>query len=90
VRNPTVTPKSFAQWLSENAQDAIALPRSSDNAPRRQSFALTANEQRIADLAADILEAAIKLTVMVETVQKEGRVQYKREARVRTRGPADG
>lgn len=89
MRNPSVTPKSFAQWLNENAQGVILLPRSSGYAPRRQSSARTVSEQRIAELAADILEAAIRLTVMVETAQKAARMQYKRDARAQTGGPGD-
>ena len=90
MRNPTVTPTSFEQWLAERASGVIALPmQSSSDALRRPLSAAPVDQQRLANLAGEILAAATKLAAIVEIAQRTARVQYRRKARVRTGGPGD-
>ncbi|HEY7576142.1 MAG TPA: hypothetical protein VH855_00985 [Acetobacteraceae bacterium] len=70
MRNPTV-PETFEQWPAKNNPGGIALPpRHSGGARRRPPSPARIDEQRLADLAHEILAAAIRLAAMLEVAQR--------------------
>jgi tRNA1(Val) A37 N6-methylase TrmN6 len=73
VRNPTVTPMRFEQRLTERARDVIAPPmRGSRDAPLLRPSAPPIDRERVADLASEILAAAIKLAATLEAARAAG------------------
>ena len=73
MRNPTVTQMRFEQWLTERAPDVIAPPtRGSRDAPHLPASAPPIDRERVADLASEILAAAIKLAATLEAARAAG------------------
>lgn len=67
MRNSTITPVTFEHWLAKQAPGAIALPMPGGSAaPQQRLPAPRLDEQRLADLANEILATAIELAVALE------------------------
>jgi hypothetical protein len=73
VLNPTITPMRFEQWLTERAQGVITPPmRGSRDAPHLPPSAPPIDRERVADLASEILAAAIELAATLEAARAAG------------------
>jgi hypothetical protein len=73
VKNPTVTQMRSEQWLTERARDVIAPPtRGIRGAPHPPASAPPIDRERVADLASEILAAAIKLAATLEAARAAG------------------
>ena len=71
MRNPTVTETPLEPWPAKRKPGSIAPPWHRGSAAHRRLLpAPRIDEQRVADLAHEILATAIKLAAMLEVAQQ--------------------
>jgi hypothetical protein len=77
VRNLTVPETPLEQWPAKRAPGGVALSLHHGSGARRPLSSPRINEQRVADLAHEILAAAIGLAAMLEVAQQIASAQRK-------------
>jgi hypothetical protein len=71
VRNPTVPETPLEQWPAKREPGSIALPRYRGSGAHNRSLSpARMDEQRLAELANELLGAAIRLAAMLEVAQQ--------------------
>jgi hypothetical protein len=89
VRNPTVPETPLEQWPARREPGSIAWPpRHGRGAHRRPLSSPRIDEQRLADLAHEILAVAIRLAAMLEVAQQVNATQRKDTAEMAAAGGA--
>ncbi|MGH7152594.1 MAG: hypothetical protein ACREF3_01595 [Acetobacteraceae bacterium] len=74
MRNSTLTPPTFAEWLVAKGPGRNASPKwGDDDFEFPLAVASPADHERLARLANEILKAAIKLAAVLEAAQRPDR-----------------